>query len=51
MTEQARAFWTEAPGRGAVRTQALPAVTAHDVLVRTRASAISRGTESLVFRG
>jgi len=51
MTEQARAFWTEAPGRGAVRTQALPAITAHDVLVRTRASAISRGTESLVFRG
>jgi len=51
MTETARAFWTVAPGRGEIRTEALPAVTDGQVLVRTRHSGISRGTEALVFHG
>lgn len=51
MSETARAFWTVAPGRGEIRTEALPAVTDGHVLVRTRHSGISRGTEALVFHG
>jgi 2-desacetyl-2-hydroxyethyl bacteriochlorophyllide A dehydrogenase len=49
--EVARAFWLAAPGRGEIRTAPLPAVGPDDVLVRAQASAISRGTESLVFTG
>src|SRR5262245_15794577 len=49
MTE-ARAFWTIAPGRGEVRTEALPEAP-EQVLVRTLASGVSRGTEALVFAG
>jgi threonine dehydrogenase-like Zn-dependent dehydrogenase len=51
MTDNARAFWTVAPGRGEIRSEALPAPGADDVLVRTLHSGISRGTESLVFNG
>jgi NADPH:quinone reductase-like Zn-dependent oxidoreductase len=47
----ARAFWLAAPGRGEIRSAALPALGANDVLIRASASAISRGTESLVFAG
>jgi threonine dehydrogenase-like Zn-dependent dehydrogenase len=47
----ARAYWVEAPGRGAIRTAALPPAGLGDVLVHAVASGISRGTESLVFRG
>ncbi len=47
----AQAFWTLAPGRGALRHEALPAPGTDEVQVRTLYSAISRGTESLVFRG
>jgi len=49
--ETARAFWTVAAGRGEIRDEPLPAVTADDVLVRAVFSAISRGTELLVFDG
>jgi 2-desacetyl-2-hydroxyethyl bacteriochlorophyllide A dehydrogenase len=49
--EVARAFWLAAPGRGEIRTAPFPAVGPDDVLVRAQASAISRGTESLVFTG
>lgn len=45
------AFWVAAPGRGELRTSSLPAVQPGDVLVRTLFSGVSRGTESLVFRG
>lgn len=45
---EARAFWTLAPGIGAIRTEALPV---DGVLVRTLVSGISRGTEALVFAG
>jgi hypothetical protein len=51
MSERAHAFWIAAPGRGELRQETLPARGADDVLVRAVASGISRGTESLVFRG
>jgi threonine dehydrogenase-like Zn-dependent dehydrogenase len=47
----ARAFWTVAPGQGQVRAETLPAAAAGQLLVRTLASGVSRGTESLVFAG
>jgi 2-desacetyl-2-hydroxyethyl bacteriochlorophyllide A dehydrogenase len=48
---RASAFWTIAPGRGEIRSAALRAPAAGEVLVRTLCSGISRGTESLVFSG
>ena len=51
MADDARAFWLRAPGRGEIRPAALPEVRPGDVLVRTLRSGISRGTETLVFRG
>lgn len=47
----ARAFWTTGPSRGELREETLPALGADDVLVRARYGAVSRGTETLVFRG
>lgn len=47
----ARAFWVAAPGKGEIRTIPLPPPGAGEVRVQTVASGISRGTESLVFRG
>ena len=47
----ARAFWVTAPGEGAIRPEAVPAPSPDEVLVRTLYSGVSRGTESLVFRG
>lgn len=51
MTDQARAYWTAAPGRGEIRAETLPPLGAGDVLVRALFSGISRGTEALVFQG
>ena len=51
MTETARAFWTVAPGRGEIRSEALRPPASGEVLVRASYSAVSRGTESLVFNG
>jgi len=48
---QARAFWTVAPGRGEIRTEALPAPDPDHLRVHTLASGISRGTEATVFAG
>ncbi|MBV9521576.1 MAG: dehydrogenase [Alphaproteobacteria bacterium] len=49
---EARAFWVEAPGRGAIRRHALPPAPGEGrVRVRALASGVSRGSESLVFRG
>lgn len=45
------AFWTIAPGVGELRRELLPPLRAGEVHVRSLYSAISRGTESLVFRG
>jgi threonine dehydrogenase-like Zn-dependent dehydrogenase len=47
----ARAFWVAAPGRGEIREETLPLPEPNQVLVRSLFSAVSRGTESLVFRG
>jgi threonine dehydrogenase-like Zn-dependent dehydrogenase len=47
----ARAFWVMRPGVGALLDEALPSPGPGDVLVRTRFSGISRGTETLVFSG
>lgn len=50
-TRAAAAFWVAAPGRGEIRAETLPAPAPDEVLVRTLYSAISRGTEALVFAG
>jgi hypothetical protein len=47
----ARAFWLRAPGCGEIRPVTLPQPGGDDVTVRTLLSAVSRGTETLVFRG
>ncbi len=47
----AHAFWLGRPGVGEIRSVSLPPPGPDDVLVRTLRSAISRGTETLVFRG
>jgi NADPH:quinone reductase-like Zn-dependent oxidoreductase len=54
MPESARAFWIVAPGRGEIRATALGTTSALSgayAIVRAEYSAISRGTESLVFLG
>src|SRR5882762_4310758 len=47
----ARAFWLGSPGHGEIRDVAVPAPAEGEVLVRTLCSGVSRGTETLVFRG
>jgi threonine dehydrogenase-like Zn-dependent dehydrogenase len=47
----ARAFWLREPGCGEIRPVTLPEPGPGDVVVRTVRSGISRGTETLVFRG
>ena len=47
----AAAFWVRAPGQGDIRPVALPEPGPGEVLVRTVHSGVSRGTETLVFRG
>ncbi|MFD2466182.1 zinc-dependent alcohol dehydrogenase [Amycolatopsis silviterrae] len=51
MTRAARAFWFTSAEGGEIRSAELAAPRADEVLVRTRFSALSRGTESLVLRG
>ena len=51
VSRDALAFWLREPGAGEIRTVPLPAPGAGDVLVRTVRSGVSRGTETLVFRG
>src|SRR5438270_9585703 len=48
---EARAFWVTGPGHGEIRARRLRSPEPGELLIRTRCSAISRGTESLVFRG
>jgi NADPH:quinone reductase-like Zn-dependent oxidoreductase len=48
---EARSFWIHKPGVGEFRTEPLTDCGPDDVLVRTVRSAISRGTETLVFQG
>jgi threonine dehydrogenase-like Zn-dependent dehydrogenase len=47
----AEAFWLREPGCGEIRPVELPEPGPGDVVVRTARSGISRGTETLVFRG
>jgi NADPH:quinone reductase-like Zn-dependent oxidoreductase len=48
---EGRAFWVTAPGHGEIRAQRLRSPGHGELLIRTLRSAISRGTETLVFRG
>ena len=50
-TNESRQFWIEEPGQGEILRRDLPPRQGDEVLVRTRFSGISRGTETLVFRG
>jgi threonine dehydrogenase-like Zn-dependent dehydrogenase len=47
----AHAFWLRAPGCGEIRPVGLREPGPDDVVVRTMRSGVSRGTETLVFRG
>jgi len=51
MQDEARAFWVTAPGRGEIRREVLRTPSDGEVLVHVLYSAISRGTEALVFDG
>jgi threonine dehydrogenase-like Zn-dependent dehydrogenase len=51
MAGEAGAFWLREPGTGEIRTVPLPAPGPGEVRVKTRFSGVSRGTETLVFRG
>jgi NADPH:quinone reductase-like Zn-dependent oxidoreductase len=48
---EALAFWTVAPGEGALRRETLAPPGPGECRVRTLASGVSRGTEALVFAG
>jgi len=48
---QSRAFWIAAPGRGEIRSAPLARPKSDEVLVRALCSGVSRGTETIVFRG
>jgi threonine dehydrogenase-like Zn-dependent dehydrogenase len=50
-TLQAQAFWVRAPGVGEIQPVTLHQPGRDDVMVRTTWSGISRGSETLVFRG
>jgi threonine dehydrogenase-like Zn-dependent dehydrogenase len=47
----AYAFWLRAPGCGGIRPVTLPEPRDDEVMVRTLRSGVSRGSETLVFRG
>jgi threonine dehydrogenase-like Zn-dependent dehydrogenase len=51
MTRTARAFWLASPGHGEIRDVELPDPAEGEVVVRALWSGVSRGTETLVFRG
>lgn len=51
MNRSARAFWLRSPGHGELRDITLAAPAEDEVVVRALYSGVSRGTETLVFRG
>jgi len=51
MSGVSRSYWLRSPGVGEIRTESLTSPGPDEVLVRARYSGISRGTETLVFRG
>jgi len=50
-SEQAQALWYIGPGKADIRAETVPPPGAGEVRVRAVASALSRGTERLVFSG
>ena len=48
---QARSFWIVEPGRGEIRSTPCSEIKADEVRVRTLYTALSLGTERLIFRG
>ena len=50
-SEQAQALWYVGPGKAEIRAETVPPPGAGEVRVRAVASALSRGTERLVFSG
>src|SRR5215212_11156792 len=50
-SEQAEALWYVAPGKTEIRLEPVAPLAAGEVRVRAVASAVSRGTERLVFSG
>lgn len=51
MPRDERAYWLVGPGVGEIRPVSVPTPGPAEVLVRTRHSGVSRGTETLVHRG
>ncbi|MCH0563490.1 MULTISPECIES: zinc-binding alcohol dehydrogenase [unclassified Streptomyces] len=51
MNRSARAFWLRSPGHGEIRDVVLPEPAEGEAVVRSLWSGVSRGTETLVFRG
>ena len=51
MPREALAFWLREPCVGELRPESLPDPGPDEILVKTLHSAVSRGTETLVFRG
>ncbi|TQE25720.1 zinc-binding alcohol dehydrogenase [Streptomyces ipomoeae] len=51
MKPTARSFWLRSPGQGEIRAETLTGPAGGEVLVRALYSGVSRGTETLVFRG
>src|SRR5258705_2938536 len=51
MTLRGRAFWLRSAGHGEIRPVTLTPPGVDEVLVRTLYSGVSRGTETLAFRG
>jgi threonine dehydrogenase-like Zn-dependent dehydrogenase len=51
MNRSARAFWLRSPGHGEIRDATCPDPAEGEAVVRTLWSGVSRGTETLVFRG
>ncbi len=49
--DDASAFWVFGPGQGALRSEPVREPGSEEVLVEALASAVSRGTETLVFQG
>ena len=51
MSTATRAYWLREPGVGEIRSATVPEPGPDEVLVRTLRTGVSRGTETLVFRG
>ena len=51
LPDDASAFWVFGPGQGALRSEQISEPGPNEVLVEALASAVSRGTETLVFQG